>query len=208
VAIRENSAEREMNIRKGLFRLVVVLSILVGAITPLCHKWFFDEMEVNISLPENWKGMSIQERLYSLDGLLSRDATVPLVTKIKQLNIRRQLRKMIVNKADEVLKDGFGYSFGFHFYVGWVELSLLGLVGFASVWTIYGFVRVVPSLIPYVPIIHFPTSPLNRRVESLKFPVLYEPQYLDSRARITLFAFLALEEGPKRPSKPAALWID
>jgi hypothetical protein len=197
-----------MNIRKGLFRLTVILSILVGTMTPLCHKWFFDESEVNINLPENWKEMSIQQKLNSLDGLLSRSATLPLVTQIEQLNIRRQFKKMIVHKQDELLKDGFGYSFGFRYYVGWVELTLLGLVGFASVWTIYGLVRVIPSLIPYAPIVHFPSAPLNRCMESLKFPVWYEPGYLDNRARITLFAFLALEEGPKRPRKPSAVWID
>jgi len=197
-----------MNIRKGLFRLTLVLSFLVGTMIPLCHGWFLDKSEVDINLPDNWKRMSIQEKLNGLEGLLSRNATFPLVSKIKQLNIRRQLKKMIVNKKDEVLRDGYGYSFGFHFCVGWEELGLLGLVGFVSVWMIYGFLRVVPSLIPYAAIIHFPSPPLKRRVESLKFPVLYEPVYLDSRASITLFAFLALEEGPKRPRKPGAVWID
>jgi hypothetical protein len=197
-----------MNIRKGLFRFTLVLSILGGTITPLCHEWFFDKSEVDIDLPENWKQMSIQEKLNSLDGLLSKNATFPLVSKIKQLNIRRQLKKMIVDKEDEVLRDGFGYGFGFRFYVGWEELSLLGLVGFVSAWIIYGFARVVPFLIPYAPIIHFPSAPLNRRVESLNFPVWCEPVDLASRVRITIFVFLALEERPKRPKKPGAVWID
>jgi len=115
---------------------------------------------------------------------------------------------MIVGKQDEVLRDGFGYSFGFDFYVGWKELALLGLVGFVSTWIIYGFVRVVPFLIPYSPIIHFPSVPSNRRVESLNFPVWCEPVDLASRVRITLFGFLALEDGCKRPRKPRAVWID
>jgi hypothetical protein len=131
-----------------------------------------------------------------------------MATKIKQLNIRRQLKKMIVDKKDEVLRDGYGYRFGFRFYVGWEELGLLGFAGFVSVWMIYGLVRAVPLLIPYAPIIHFPSSPPDRRVESLKFPVLCEPVDLASRVRITIFAFLALEEGLKRPRKPGAVWVD
>ena len=115
---------------------------------------------------------------------------------------------MVVGKQDEVLRDGFGYSFGFRFCVGWKELGLLGLVGFVSVWIMYGFVRGVPFLIPYAPIIHFPSAPLNRRVESLNFPVRCEPVDLASRVRITIFVFLALEERPKRPKKPGAVWID
>jgi hypothetical protein len=73
---------------------------------------------------------------------------------------------------------------------------------------IYGLVRAVPLLIPYAPIIHFPSSSPDRRVESLKFPVLCEPVDLASRVRITIFAFLALEEGLKRPRKPGAAWVD
>ena len=115
---------------------------------------------------------------------------------------------MIVDKEDEVLKDGYGYIFGFHFYVGWQELGLLGLVGFVSVWIIYGFVRGVPFLIPYTPVVHFPSGPLNGRVESLNFPVWSEPEDLVSRVRITIFGLLALEEGSKRPRKPKAAWID
>ena len=32
---------------------------------------------------------------------------------------------MIVGKEDEVLRDGFNYSFGFRFDMGWKELGLL-----------------------------------------------------------------------------------
>ena len=77
---------------------------------------------------------------------------------------------MVVGKQDEVLRDGFGYSLGFRFYVGWKELGLLGLVGFVSVWIMYGFVRGVPFLIPYAPIIHFPSVPLNRQRRISQFP--------------------------------------
>ena len=197
-----------MNIRKGFFGLTLILSILFGTIPPLCHKWYFEESQVDINLPENWKEMSNQAKLNSLDGFLSKNATFPLISKIKQLSIRRQFKKMVVGKQDKVLRDGFGYSFGFRFYVGWKELGLLGLVGFVSVWIMYGFVRGVPFLIPYAPIIHFPSAPLNRRVESLNFPLWCEPAGLGSRVRITIFGLLALEEGSKRPRKPSAVWID
>jgi len=197
-----------MNMRKGLFRFALILSILVGTITPFSHKWFFEINQVDINLPENWKRMSIQEKLSGLDGLLSKNAAFPLVSKIKQLSIRRQLKRMIVGKQDEVLKDGFGYSLGFRFYVGWKELGLLGLVGFVSVWLMYGFVRVAPFLIPSVPMIHFPSVPVDRRIESLNFPVWGEPVDLASRVRITIFGLLALEEGFRRPRRPRAVWID
>ena len=135
-----------MNIRKEFFRFTLVLSILVGIITPLCHEWF-DKSEVDVDLPENWKRMSIQEKLNNLDGLFSKNDTFFLLSKIKQLNIRRQFKKMIVDREDEVLRDGFRYHFGFRFFVGWKELGLMGLVGFASVWIIYAVVRVVTVLV-------------------------------------------------------------
>jgi len=197
-----------VNIWKGLFGLTLILSILFGTIPPLCHKWYFEESQIDINLPENWKEMSDQTKLNSLDGHLSKNATFPLISEIKQLSIRRQFKKMVVGKQDEVLRDGFGYSFGFRFYVGWKELGLLGLVGFVSVWIMYGFVRGVPFLIPYVTILHLPTALLDRCVESLNFPLWYEPVGLGSRVRITLFGLLALEEGSKRPRKPSAVWID
>ncbi len=197
-----------MNTRKGILRLTLVLSILVGTMAPLCQERILDKNEVDIDLPENWKRMSIQEKLNGLNGLLSKNAAFPLATKIKQLNIRRQLKKMIVDKKDELLRDGYGYRFGFRFCAGWEELGLLGLAGFVSVWMMYGLVRVAPFLIPYAPIMHFPSPPLDRRVESLKFPVLCEPVDLACRVRITIFGFLALEEGLKRPRKPGTVWID
>ena len=196
-----------MNMRRGFFRFALVLSILAGATTLLCYEWVFNEGEVDITLPENWKRMSTQERLDSLDGLLSKTETFFLVSKIKQLNIRSHLRKMIAGKKDEVLRDGVKYSFGFGYSVGWVESGLLGLVGFASVWMIYGSMRMVPLLIPSSPVIHFPSPRLSRGVESLHFPPWREPAGLAS-VRITLFGFLALDERPKRPKKPGAAWID
>lgn len=191
--------------RKGVFGFTLILSILFGTIPSLY--WYFEENQVDIKLPENWREMSDQGKLNSLDGLLLKNATFPLLSKIKQLSIRRQFRKMVVGKQDEVLRDGFGYSLRFRFYVGWKELGLLGLLGFASVWIIYVVVRVVNLLIPSEPIIHFPSPPLRGQVEFLHFPVWREPVRLAS-VRITLFGFLALEEQPKRPKKPGAVWID
>ena len=195
-----------MNIRKCFFRFTLVLSILAGTMSPLCHEWF-NKSEVSVDLPENWKRMSIQEKLDSLDGLLAKNAIFFFQPKIKQINIRRELKKMIVDKEDEVLRDGFKYSFRFRFFVGWKELVLLGIVGFASIWIIYAVIRGVTLLIPSAPIIHFPSPPLSRRVESLNFPIGYEPVGLPS-VRITLFGFLVLEERSIRPKKPGRVWID
>jgi hypothetical protein len=193
--------------RKGFFRFALVLSILAGAIPIVCHDWFFDKSEVDITLPENWKRMSTQERLDSLGGLLSRNETLLLLSQIKQLRIRSQLRKMIVGKEDQVLKDGVQYSLSFRYHVGWVESGLLGLAGFASVWIIYGSIGMVILLVPSLPTVHFPSPRLSGWVESLNFPAWREPTGL-AAVKITLFGFLALDERPKRPKKPRAVWID
>jgi len=195
-----------MKIRKGYFRFTLVLSIFVGIIIPFYQECFFDKSEIDISLPENWKRMPIQEKINNLDKILSKDSPFFLLDKIKQFKMRRQLKKMIVNKEDEVLRDGFNYSFSFCFYIGWEELSLLGLVGFASVWMIYALARVVILLIPYTLIRHFPLPPSKERLESLKFPILGEPVSSDSVRETPIV--LAPEELPKRPRKPGAVWID
>jgi hypothetical protein len=196
-----------MNVRKGFFIFTLVLSILVGITIPLGHERFFGKSEVDVTLPDNWKRMSIQEKFNSLDGLLSKNATFFLVSKIRQLNIRRQLTKMIINKEDDILRGEHQYRFAFRFYVGWEALGLLGLVGFVSVWVIYGSARVVALLIPSAPLKHFPSPALWGRVESLNFPAWREPVGLTS-VRTTLSGSLALEERPKRPRKPGAVWID
>jgi len=107
-----------MNIQKVFLKFTLVLSILVGAIIPVCHERFFDKSDIDVTLPENWRRISTQEKLDSLGGLLSKDAPFSLLSEIKQFKIRRQLKKMIVDKEDEVLRDGFNYSFGFRFYLG------------------------------------------------------------------------------------------
>jgi hypothetical protein len=196
-----------MNRRKAFFRFAFVLSILAGAIPILCHEWFFGRTEIDVTLPDHWKRMSTQEKLDSLDGLLSKNEAFFLLSRIKQLRIRSQLRKMIVDKKDELLKDGAQYRFGFRYNVGWLEASLLGLVGFASVWVIYASMRVAAFLIPPEPMIRFPSRRLREQVESLHFPARWTPLGRSS-VRITLFGLLTLEEGPKRPRKPAAVWID
>ncbi len=76
-----------MNTRKGILRLTLVLSILVGTMAPLCHESIFDKNEVDIDLPDNWKRISIQEKLNGLDGLLSRNATFPLASFSLRLSL-------------------------------------------------------------------------------------------------------------------------
>ena len=196
-----------MDIRKGFPKFTLALSILVGVCTFICHERFFNENEIDVTLPDHWNRMSTQEKLDRLGGLLSKDAPLFLLSEIKQLSIRRQLKRMIVDKEDEVLRDGFNYSFGFRFYLGWQELGLLGLAGFASVWILYIAVRMVVLLIPSAPMILFPSPPVRGRIKSLNFHMLWKPTPLPA-VKITLFGFLVLEEGPKRPGKPGAVWID
>lgn len=196
-----------MNLKKTLFRFTLVLSILVGAGLPICHEWFLDKSEVDVTLPENWKQLSIQEKLNSLDGLLSNQATFSPLSKITQFSIRRHLKMVIIGKEDEVLREGYHYRLGFRFDIGWKELSLLGITGFASAWVIYLAIKGVIFLMPYTPIIHLPSPPSSRRLESLHF--LMRPESVRPvNIRITLFSFLVLEEQPNRPKKPSAVWID
>jgi hypothetical protein len=145
-----------MDIRKGYLRSVLALSILVGIIIPLSQEWFFNKIEVDINLPDHWSRMSIQEKLNNLNRLLSKDAPFFLFAEIKQYKIKKHLKKMIVGKEDGLLKDGFHYSLSFHFYIGWEELGLMGLAGFASVWMIYALARVVILLIPYISVRKIP----------------------------------------------------
>jgi len=196
-----------MNVRRVFLGLTLVLSVFVGTITALYHERLFNQCEVDVALPENWKRISVQEKLDSLDRLLSKNATFPLVSEIRQLNIKRQLTKMIVRQEDDILRGGRQYRFAFRFSVGWEELVLLGLIGFASVWVMYGSVRALTLLIPSAPLKHFPSPALRERLESLNFPMWPEPAGLAS-VRITLFGVPALEERPKRLKKPAAVWID
>ncbi len=192
--------------QKGLLKFALVLSILVGAIPVLCHEWLFDKGEVHIALPETWKRMSIQERLDRLDRLLSKNEGFFLLSRIKQLRIRSQLRKMIASKQDQVLRDGVKYSLGFHYHTGWVESGLLGFAGFTSIWILYGSRTMVILLVRSLPQVRFP-SQLDGWSESLRFPSWREPAGL-AVIRITLFGLLAHDERPKRPRKPGAVWID
>jgi hypothetical protein len=197
-----------MNLRKGYFRFAWVFSLLVGIIVFLFYGWFFNKNEVNIHIPENWKRMSFQEKLDNLDEILSKDGPFYLISKIKHLKIRRQFKKMIVDKEDELLQEGSHYSFSFRIDMGWEELGLLGLVGFASVWMIVALARGVVLMIPYAyaPIKHFPSLPSNEGVESLPLPILSEPAGFDSVRETPMI--LAPEERPKRPRKPGAVWIE
>jgi hypothetical protein len=196
-----------MNMRNGFLKFTLLLSILVGVIPPIFHERFLDKNEIDVTLPDNWNRMSTQEKLDRLDGLLSKNAPFFLLSEIKQLDIRRHLKKMIVNNKDEVLRDGFHYSFGFHFNLGREELSLLSLAGFASVWVLYLVMRGIIFLIPSAPMIHFLLPPLRERIKFLNFRRKYKlASFLGVKP--TLFDFLVREGEPKRPPKPRAVWID
>jgi hypothetical protein len=196
-----------MNMRKWFLRFALVFSILAGAIPILCHEWLFDKGEVHVTLPESWKRMSTQERLDNLDGLLSKNEAFFLLSRIKQLRIRSQLRKMIVCKEDQVLRHGATYSLSFRYDIGWAESGLLGLAGFTSIWIIYGCTKMVILFVRSLPTVRFPSPELGGWKEPFRFPTWREPAGLAS-VRITLFGFLTLDERPKRPKKPGAVWID
>jgi len=85
-----------MNMRNGSLQFTLLLSILVGVIPPVFQERFFDKNEIDVTLPDHWNRMSTQEKLDRLGGLLSKNAPFPLLSEIKQLNIRRHLKTMIV----------------------------------------------------------------------------------------------------------------
>lgn len=177
-----------MNMRNGFLKFTLLLSILVGVIPPIFHERLFDKNEVDITLPDRWNQMSTREKLDCVGELLSKNESLFLLSEIKQLNVRRHLRKMIVDNEDAVLRNGFQYTFGFRYDLGWKELSLLGAAGFASVWALYAVTNVIILLIPSKVMVHFPMPPLRGRIKSLNF--------------------LFHDKEPRRPPKPTAVWID
>jgi len=144
-----------MNIRKGFFRLTLVLSIIVGMISPLCLDWIFDKREVTIKVPEGWITKTTQEKLNSIDELFSSneiiewdDGTKTLgvlsLPKMEQWNIKRQFKRRIISerpRPEDKRVKFIGYSFSFK--AEWIELSFLAFVGFVSTWFIYLFIRLV-----------------------------------------------------------------
>lgn len=199
--------EKSLNIRKSFWRVTWVLSLLVGIILPLSYEWHFDKREVEIDLPENWRRMSKPEKISTLEKGLSKHTPFFLLAEIQQFNMRKQLIKMIGDKKDGIVRDGFRYRLRFRYGMGWKELALLGCYGFAAVWMIYGCVKILPLFIPSTPIIHFPSQPLSRRVESLHFPIGGKSSDLPY-IKITLFSFLVFEERPQKPEKPRAVWVE
>lgn len=196
-----------MKRRNVFLKFTLLLSILVGVIPPIFHERFFDKNQIDVILPDHWNRMPTQAKLDCLGGLLSKDAPFFLLSEIKHLNVKRHLKKMIVDQEDEVLKDGFRYSFSFHFDLGREELSLLGLAGFASVWTLYVVTRGIAFLIPCVLMIRSSLPPLRGRMRPVSFGKEHSPVSFFG-VKITLFNFLLRKEGPKRPAMPRAVWID
>ncbi len=196
-----------MNMQNRFFKVALVFSILAGACTAACYGRFFSTASVDVILPENWQRMSAQEKLESLGSLLSKGSLFIPISEIKQVKIRRQLKKMIVNGKDAVLEDGFNYRFSFRYDLGWEELSLLGVVGFASVWMLYVAARTIVLLVPAVTGISFRSLPSDVWVASLNPDRRREIDFLPS-VKKGGFSFFAPPKSPKRPEKPRAVWID
>lgn len=131
-----------MNLRKGFFRLTLVLSIIAGIIPPLCHEWFLGKSEkIEVALPQSLESKSLNEKLDWIDDFLSHKAAFFLLSKAKQINMKRQLKEQIIN--EEKKKDEWSK---YRVYVvssngGWVELGFLAIVGFAFTWLVYFFIR-------------------------------------------------------------------
>ena len=53
-----------MNLRKGFFRLTLVLSILICIVTLFYYyEWIFTKSAVKVDLPNNWGNRSTQVKL-------------------------------------------------------------------------------------------------------------------------------------------------
>lgn len=117
-----------MNIPKGFFRLTLVLSILIGIITPFAHEWILGEIVIRIKFPDGWADMSSQQKQSHIDSLLSNNIRFSLLPETSQLKIRKDL-SLLSYRANVIIQPG------------WRELSLLAFIGFAFPWLIYLFIR-------------------------------------------------------------------
>ncbi len=132
-----------MNIRKRLLRLTLVVSLVAAEMALLSNKVFLPRNSVDLEITEVWRNKSFQEKLESIDDLLKDNREFHNLSKIEQLNIRRQIRESVPS-IEEELKTERGKNLSsvrYVFCAGWRELTLLGFGGFASVWFIYFFVR-------------------------------------------------------------------
>ncbi|HUL37924.1 MAG TPA: hypothetical protein VLW47_09565 [Thermodesulfobacteriota bacterium] len=132
-----------MSIRKGFFRLTLVVSIIVGIMAPCLNKLLLPRSSITVEFPEDWKSEYLQGKPKSIVDLLVKNSEFQKLSKMQQLNIKRQFEKDI-RKIEYVLKGGYGKnlsSIRYTFHPRWRELSLLAFIGFASPWLIYLFIR-------------------------------------------------------------------
>jgi len=131
-----------MNIQRGVFRLTIILSILIGILFMIYNKYLLTPAVVNVDLPQNWHTKSQQNKLDNVDDLLKTNPISLNLSKIQRLNIRSQLRNILKTQITDEW-DKYLVSYQIEFRVGWKELIFLGLTGFISVWIIYAFIRII-----------------------------------------------------------------
>jgi len=175
-----------MNKRKGFFRVTLVLSILIGIITPFWFERIVGQIVIHVKFPDDWADMSSQQKQNHIDSLLSNNIRFSLLSETSQLKIREDLRKEYSTKVEMLLQDfrkkypeyddlddltlaeklankfpeysDLARKVGIlneakrrklltpnpldvFMQPGWKESSLLGFLGFASIWLIYLFIR-------------------------------------------------------------------
>jgi hypothetical protein len=159
-----------MNVRKGYFRLTLVLSVLVGVIASLTMEWRHRIYEVKeeifytkeLSAPpplfmSEKDGYSYQD---IIDRLRQEEEPKPIFTRTMKIEWKEMSRvptdsdyKKIFWKEEflpkELIEDKSQsrttrYTvLGVEYIIRWKEPFFRLLLGFSSVWAIYAFIRLV-----------------------------------------------------------------
>jgi hypothetical protein len=149
-----------MNIRKGFFRLTLVLSILCGILTLIFWEDIFvgsrsRDIQIRIRLPNDWENKTLQEKLNSIDEVLIlekkdekrkepdtlEEAWEALRQKVlsldysnlisrEQQNVKRRLREQIISDEKKLPKDRERRYYYVSSGPDWRELSFLIFIGF------------------------------------------------------------------------------
>lgn len=81
---------------KTFFRVTLVLSILIGIITPFWSERILGQIVIHVKFPDDWADMSSQQKQNHIDSLLSSNIRFSLLPETSQLKIREDLRKKYV----------------------------------------------------------------------------------------------------------------
>jgi len=146
-----------MNIRKGFFRITLVLSILCGILTLYFSEHFTPglrskDIKITVSLPSDWGNKTLQDKLNSIDELLipgkknekrEKPWTVEeLIDKVRgelaysrltsreQQNVKRRLREQIISDENKLPEDKEKRNYYVSSGPDWKEITFLLFITF------------------------------------------------------------------------------